>query len=551
MAEPKTLKVELDGDLRRFRLRLEDADSPAEKIRAIHFAISDGFSLGEVDPPLILKYKDEDGDACTLVAATIEDFLAQAEPGAKPLRLTASKAAQSHAASKDPPCNESGSVVAVAASASLVSTAACVAETNCAAASTAVSSSMRGTAADGCHSVGPWKLLMCLRGLHEADMMSCKMVGSMLLQFLPILAQRTHRKQEKLNKLGPQMREALLSLLHSVSAHLDLIEEAHSVKPMLEEFITGTVVSRLGDCVAALFKALSTCKDRHAVSEAIVGVAPELLESLPKLFPDLFASSSKESADGLPEHCGTRCSACSREPIKGPRFHCAEARIDLCGECFIDQGCEADQQFQCFFAEPSSRGAPSGSASCSWRDQAKAWKDQKCDWKKDMARKKGEFCKGKGKGKGKGKWWFGFQENLSADAAEARLAMSQRNDAAEEGASPSVGSDSMAGSDAGTDFAPPGLEQPNHGWPAPWMWQGGKGHKGKGWDWASQMAPWGPWEASMMHHPFPPHIWPHWDCTSWAGNAHWSGFDNAGVASQAGAAPVCSEGRPHDDAKAD
>merc|ERR1719272_1853646 len=110
-------------------------------------------------------------------------------------------------------------------------------------------------------------------------MMSPQMVGSMVFQFLPILAQRAHRKQEKLNKLGPQMREALLALLHSVSAHLDLVEEARAVKPLLEEFITGADVSRLGDFVAALFKALATSKDRHAVSEAITGVAQSFLRA--------------------------------------------------------------------------------------------------------------------------------------------------------------------------------------------------------------------------------------------------------------------------------
>merc|ERR1719498_1466743 len=98
-----------------------------------------------------------------------------------------------------------------------------------------------------------------------------------MLQFLPILAQRAHRKQEKLNKLGPQMREGLLPLLHSVSARMDLVQDAKAVKPLLEEFISGSDTTKFGDFVAQLFKALSVCKDRHAVSEAITGVAPDLL----------------------------------------------------------------------------------------------------------------------------------------------------------------------------------------------------------------------------------------------------------------------------------
>lgn len=558
MAEPLTLKVEFEGDLRRFRLRLEDEDAPASKIRAIHEAICKGFTLGEDLPPLILKYKDEEGDACTLVEATIEDFLAQ--PGVKPLRLSASRPSQSASKGTIAPTVSQVSPPSAALPAASASSPPLPAVRRDAEAAVpvrhpAASSSARNPA-DGCHSVGPWKLLMCLRSLHDADMMSSKMVSSMLLQFLPILAQRAHRKQEKLNKLGPQMREALLPLLHSVSAHLDLVEDARGLRPLLEEFITGSDSSRLGDFVAALFKALSTCKDRHAVAEAITAVAPELLESLPQLIPDLFAGSFTDGA-GPPEHTGIRCSACNREPcIKGPRFHCAEAQIDLCGECFIDQGCEVtDQQFQCFFVPSDAQGAPTSSrdtasfSTGSWREHMKGWPESndwkeswrkwkeekaefKAEWKRDMARRKGEFMKGKakGKGKGKGKWHWWVPDGAT--------------DAAEDGANSTI-SDSMASapaasiSDAG-DTAPPGLDLPHACWGGggPWWWKG-KG-RGKGKDWAPMQWPWGPWEGSMMNPAFSPHFW-NWGCDAWPSDGHWGQFENPGFESMT--ASVCSEGR--------
>ena len=45
-------------------------------------------------------------------------------------------------------------------------------------------------------------------------------------------------------------------------------------------------------------------KDRQKVSEAITGVAPDLLTSLPHLFPDLFGATAPEGEAGPPEHRG-------------------------------------------------------------------------------------------------------------------------------------------------------------------------------------------------------------------------------------------------------
>lgn len=586
MTQPHTLKVEFEGDLRRFRLRLVDDDSCSCQIRAIHKAISAGFTLSEDEPPLVLKYKDDEGDLCTLVEATIEDFLAQA--GGKPLRLLASRPVLGHTAAAPPaPAASTPASASSATSKKLRSCKpeaavlcprghrleewassrgvhwACDGKTSAGACKTvkvkdmksfrcnacdydlchkcfeamasaqkdasliglkqtpAASSTScpRNAASDGCHSMGPWKLLMCLRSLHDADMMSCKMVGSMMLQFLPILSQRAHRKQEKLNKLGPQKREALLALLHSVSAHLELVEEARPVKPLLEEFITGADVSRLGDFVAALFKALATSKDRHAVSEAITGVAPELLESLPQLFPDLFGptATSLPVTGGPLEHSGFRCSACSREPIKGPRFHCAEAKIDLCGECFIDQGCEvSDQQFQCFFTPPAVQGASNSFPSSSPKEDMKAswreWKEQlKGEWRRHKGKSKG---KGKGKGAWHNWWWADPSEEASEEASNSTCEIPR-----------------VEASDAG-DCGPPGLELAAHCWGAPWWhrWLGkGKGQgksKDKNRDWGPK-APWGLWEEPVMFPTFAPQLWP-WSWDAWQGDEKSRQFQHLG-----------------------
>lgn len=92
MTESWTLKVECEGDVRRLKLNFLNEDSPAIKLEAIGQAISSGFSLGEVDPLHLLSYKDDEGNFCSLVKATIEDFFAQ--PNTKPLRLYMSRKIQ-------------------------------------------------------------------------------------------------------------------------------------------------------------------------------------------------------------------------------------------------------------------------------------------------------------------------------------------------------------------------------------------------------------------------------------------------------------------------
>lgn len=415
MAETQTLKVDYDGDVRRLTLKLLAGDSPSNMMRTIHTLISNGFGFSEGDPLLDLKYKDEDGDLCTLVETTIEDFLENACAN-KPLKLLATKArAQNETVTTEgeQSCGLSPSHNS---------------EAPPAAASNSEQPMVWEPAGDHGHwskagqSVGPWKLLMCLRSLRDADLMSTNMVGSMLLQFLPILAQRVHRKQEKLNHVGFTKRETLLPLLRRLSELIDMVEEAKSTKPMLEGFLSGASAYAFGDILALVLKTLAACKNRRAVSEAILAFAPYLCKSLPELFPGLFNDPFPRCL--VAEHVGIRCDACSKEPILGPRFHCPETGIDLCGECFIEQG--AEMAFQCFFVHPgaawafgkwwqSPENAMGNSKGNSTACNENACDEPTSDWGKDWWQKKVEAwtwhgkgkCKGKAKGKGKGKhqWW--------------------------------------------------------------------------------------------------------------------------------------------------
>ncbi|CAK0814866.1 unnamed protein product [Prorocentrum cordatum] len=87
------VKVDLEGDVRRLRARLPPRQGAGEEARyaALQATIVEGFKLPEGSPHLVLKYRDEEEDLCTLVEATLADFL-QGASGRGPLKLVASRA---------------------------------------------------------------------------------------------------------------------------------------------------------------------------------------------------------------------------------------------------------------------------------------------------------------------------------------------------------------------------------------------------------------------------------------------------------------------------
>ncbi len=76
------LKIELDGDVRRFRIELPENADTESKLSLIESEVRLVYKLAE-DAALILKYFDDEGDLCTLVQQTLTDYLddgGQAEP---------------------------------------------------------------------------------------------------------------------------------------------------------------------------------------------------------------------------------------------------------------------------------------------------------------------------------------------------------------------------------------------------------------------------------------------------------------------------------------
>lgn len=81
------IKVDLDGDVRRINMALSEDAIAAQKFDEIRAAVAQGFDMEETSLP-VLKYRDEEGDMCTLVEASVEDLLELSNSGT--IRLFAS-----------------------------------------------------------------------------------------------------------------------------------------------------------------------------------------------------------------------------------------------------------------------------------------------------------------------------------------------------------------------------------------------------------------------------------------------------------------------------
>jgi len=377
-----------------------------------------------------------------------------------------------------------------------------------------------------CRSVGPQRLLGSLKALQDAGKLTAAAVAGLALQFLPILAQRAHRKQEKLNRQGVELRPTILPVLRRLREHLQQVE--HLV-PLFDAFINGEDAEHLGDLLVAALKVLKDWVDSGStvqVGEALVAVAEELVTLLPVLFP-WFAEPPAYGATTVC-HEGFECATCSANPIIGPRFERKGDKESFCSECFIVQVISQPQAeaFDCHFGGAAASGAQK--EACSRDREPWLWKG----------------AKGKGKGKGKSKWcapWW---------------LQGQQRDTAEEQREPDVSTGAAAQD---------GDRRHGHCHPA-----GGGG--GGGWkDWAMTAAaaaaagawqhhlppPWLQWHhhPPPMHHGdwqcFPPPWWAHWDNNCPAGGdgdgdfVRWALAMGASVSAAGGGDGTLLQGAEH------
>ena len=210
-------------------------------------------------------------------------------------------------------------------------------------------------------SMAPVALLACLKGMYCSGRLTAAILASLALQFLPILAQRVSRKQEKINRKGPKLRKGpILQLLRRLCEQLKSIPDSQRACEALQGYIGGTDTGHLGDGLAELLKVLAACKSRILLASALVAVADEVLQVLPFLFPESFGPASPNPCGavaaavvGAPVHGGFACAMCHADPIVGPRFEVAGRKASLCGECFMKDsllGNSEERDFSCRLA---------------------------------------------------------------------------------------------------------------------------------------------------------------------------------------------------------
>jgi len=397
----RVLKVECSGDVRRLRVTLP---GPADGFDAravmadIRKTVGCGYGWdaaegsGCNDLAFTLKYKDEEGDLCTLVEASVDDFLTQAtdagEGAGTPLRLTVLRdsdgSAQRGEASSGP-TDTAGAGSAQAQVGSKKDAIGCdwegwrlppqdkggdskgcgkslwkgcrgpgwmkggkdwmkggkgkgkgwEADPEEEAPTEGVLAKREGVDAEhtvripqtkgdskGCGK-GLWKGCKgqgwmkggkgwrkgtgpraCLFDLHRAGSLTPQSLANLVLQFLPILARRALRKQEKLNHIGNQWRGDLLPFLQSVDKQLDVLPELRALRPGLEAYFAGLETGRLGDFLTELLNVLVAASQRppaegggssrSQVAEVVMAVSEELLALIKVIFPMAFASPKAE-----------------------------------------------------------------------------------------------------------------------------------------------------------------------------------------------------------------------------------------------------------------
>jgi len=176
------------------------------------------------------------------------------------------------------------------------------------------------------------RLFSCLNALHASGRLTSCMVASLVLQFLPLLAQRAQRKRESLNRYAVKWgeRRPFIELLQILAQKLEPIPEAQTLMPALNAFISGTDTAHLGDLVANLLRALANTEAKRAVAQAVLAVSKELLTLAKGLL------SPTDGGCPWPTHVGSTCSRCGASPVIGPIFKpTSDSPEILCGECFI------------------------------------------------------------------------------------------------------------------------------------------------------------------------------------------------------------------------
>ncbi|CAE8710908.1 unnamed protein product, partial [Polarella glacialis] len=188
---------------------------------------------------------------------------------------------------------------------------------------------------------GPRRLVMALRALRDAGVLTPAMFASLAVQWLPLVTQRVTRKVDKINHMARDgLSQSLQKLLQEVKDRAAVTAGLESFAAPLGEALSDAPGPRtLGQAILELLKAL-----RGLGFEAQARFSEGLASHLLPLLDDILAPQAEGSRErsspwcGGPgpaawqHHFGVECDGCKAAPLVGPRFKCpACPDYDLCG----------------------------------------------------------------------------------------------------------------------------------------------------------------------------------------------------------------------------
>mmetsp|Transcript_100834 Transcript_100834/g.310927 ORF Transcript_100834/g.310927 Transcript_100834/m.310927 type:complete len:485 (+) Transcript_100834:96-1550(+) len=373
-----TLKIMRNGEFYRLTLHEEPSyEAVAGTIAAVwpelltEVAEDDAAAIALGSLQGQAKYRDEDGDLCTLTPHTFDDFLMTHVADARVLKLEIQPEAVQLLAAPPGRAGPPLGLSEAAAPAGGAEPPPGLAE------EAAPSDWCASSGRKRCY--GPKMTLQVMMALQRHGMLTHAMLTSLAVQGLPAMTQRVARKVDKINfmvkdGLGLAARGLVEALAVAAAASPGLESLAAELQEALAQ---QPGPSGLGQTLLKFLKAVGCLP-----FDAKVGLVGNVSEKLVPLLEGMAAEVGLDRCEwsiGMPalQHAGVTCDACGMSPLQGPRFKCEVCpNYDLCGNCFpqkqdLHRDCQgAVQEFQCIL---KGKGKGKGLHEAWARARAESW----------------------------------------------------------------------------------------------------------------------------------------------------------------------------------
>jgi len=284
----QVIKVSMGDDIRRMKLELPASTTSSGALVALHKAVRESFGLSEAQERcLVLKYVDDEGDLCTLLEPSMEDFVGLANGSVWRLQaslatpLPAATQAVNVATSQEAP-RPAAPVDARKSSELPRPSAPAEVRAPLGARGTQIHANEQsiGTSTiageDPQVQVSEQPSVGARENQEEApDAKDSAWEDEFIMNFimfkLPLLSMfvQSNEARTMLNYLGEQKHQDLVPVCVEIAKHLDLVPEASALRPKIQAYVTGEDVQHFGDLLADLLQIWVTLKSRKDTKDAV------------------------------------------------------------------------------------------------------------------------------------------------------------------------------------------------------------------------------------------------------------------------------------------